>query len=48
MLVETKATVFTPGVAIFLLSGKHVNRTRYAHQLTLAWLNTLKMETYIV
>ncbi len=39
-------TFFTPGVAISLLGGKHVNRTRYAHQLTLAWLNTLKMQAY--
>ncbi len=42
------ATVFTPGVAISLLGGKHVKRTCYAYQLTLTWLNTctLKMQAY--
>ncbi len=37
---------FTPGVAISLLGGKHVKRTCYAYQLTLTWLNTLKLQAY--
>ncbi len=40
------ATVFTPGVAISLLGGKHVTRIRYAYQLTLTGLNTLKTQAY--
>jgi len=37
---------FTPGVATSLLGGKHVKRTRYAYQLTLARRNTLRMQAY--
>ncbi len=44
--VFSTATVFTPGVAISLLGGKHVKRTYYAYQFTLTWLNTLKMQAY--
>ena len=40
------ANIFTPGVATSLLGGKHVKRTRYAYQLTLAWLNTLRIQAY--
>ena len=40
------AKVFTPGVAVSLLAGKHVKRTRYAYQLTLAWLHVLKVQAY--
>ena len=40
------ANVFTPGVAASLIGGKHVKRTRCAYQLTLAWLNTLRMQAY--
>ena len=29
-----------------LLAGKHVKRTRYAYQLTLAWLHVLKVQAY--
>jgi len=40
------ANIFTPGVATSLLGGKHIKRTRYAYQLTLAWLNTLRIQAY--
>jgi hypothetical protein len=40
------ANIFTPGVASSLLGGKHVKRTRYAHQLTLAWIHILKTKAY--
>ena len=40
------ANIFTPGVGSSLLGGKHVKRTRYAYQLTLAWLNTLRIQAY--
>ena len=42
---ETKK-VFTFGIARSLLVGKHVKRTRYAYQLTLAWLHVLKVKAY--
>ena len=42
----TLANVFTTGVSASLLGGKHVKRTRYAYQLTLAWLHVLKMQAY--
>ena len=37
---------FTIGIATSLLAGKHVKRTRYAYQLTLAWLHVLKVQAY--
>ena len=40
------ANIFTSGVAASLLSGKHVKRTRYAYQLTLAWLHVLEIQAY--
>ena len=40
------ANVFTTGVAASLLGGKHVKRTWYAYQLTLAWLYELKAQAY--
>ena len=40
------ANVFTPGVATFLLDGKHVRRTRYAYQLTLTWLRMQAYDEY--
>ena len=40
------AGIFTTGIATSLLAGKHVKRTRYAYQLTLAWLHVLKVQTY--
>ncbi|XP_076158119.1 uncharacterized protein LOC143140875 [Alosa pseudoharengus] len=40
------AKIFNTGVAASLLSGKHVKRTRYAYQLTLAWLHVLKIQAY--
>ena len=42
----TQAKIFTPGVSASLLGGKHVKRTRYAYQLTLAWLHMLKLQAY--
>ena len=38
--------IFTTGIATSLLAGKHVKRTRYAYQLTLAWLHVLKLQAY--
>ena len=40
------AKIFNTGVAASLLSGKHVKRTRYAYQLTLAWILVLKLQAY--
>ena len=40
------AKIVTPGIATSLLGGKHVKRTRYAYQLTLAWLHILKLQAY--
>ena len=40
------AKVFTPGVATSLLGGKHVKRTRYAYQLTLAFIHVLRITAY--
>ena len=40
------AKIFTTGIASSLLAGKHVKRTRYAYQLTLAWLHVLKLQAY--
>ncbi|KAJ8387599.1 hypothetical protein AAFF_G00152950 [Aldrovandia affinis] len=42
----TQANIFNTGVAASLLGGKHVKRTRYAYQLTLAWLHVLKEQAY--
>ena len=42
----TQAKIFTPGVSASLLGGKHVKLTRYAYQLTLAWLHMLKLQAY--
>ena len=42
----TKANVFTTGVAASLLGSKHIKRTWYAYQLTLAWLYELKVQAY--
>lgn len=40
------AKIFTSGVAASLLGGKHIKRTRYAYQLTLAWLHVLEIQAY--
>ena len=40
------AEIFTTGIATYLLAGKHVKRTRYAYQLTLARLHVLKVQAY--
>ncbi|KAK2159307.1 hypothetical protein NP493_1729g00032 [Ridgeia piscesae] len=40
------AGIFTTGIATSLLAGRHVKRTRYAYQLTLAWLHILKVQAY--
>ena len=40
------AGIFTTGIATSLLAGKHVKRTRYAYQLTLAWLHVLKVQAH--
>ena len=40
------AKIFTTGIASSLLAGKHVKCTRYAYQLTLAWLHVLKLQAY--
>ena len=40
------AGIFTTGIATSLLAGEHVKRTRYAYQLTLAWLHVLKVQAY--
>jgi hypothetical protein len=40
------AKVFRPGVAACLLGGKHVKRTRYSYQLTLAWLHRVKVQRH--
>ena len=40
------AGIFTTCIATSLLAGKHVKRTRYAYQLTLAWLHVLKLQAY--
>ena len=42
----TQPKIVTPGVSASLLGGKHVTRTRYAYQLTLAWLHMLKLQAY--
>jgi len=41
-----KGKVFTHGTAKSLLGGSNVKRTRYAYQLTLAFLHVLKLEAY--
>ena len=41
-----QAKVFTSGVTVSILGGKHVKRTRYAYQLTLAWLHALRVQAY--
>ncbi len=40
------ANIFTPGVATSLLSGRHVKRTWYSYQVTLAWVHILKVQEY--
>ena len=40
------AKIFTPGVATSLLGGRHVKRTWYSYQLTLAYLHILKVQAY--
>ena len=42
----TNAEVATPGVADSFLKGKHVTRTRRAHQVTAACLHTLMTNAY--
>ena len=37
------AKIYITGIASSLLAGKHVKRTRYAYNLTLAWLHILKL-----
>ena len=37
-----KAGLFSSGVPVSLLGGKHVKRTRSAHLLTLVWLEVMK------
>ena len=41
-----KAGLFSSGVAVSLLGGKHVKRTRSAHLLTLVWLEVMKYIGY--
>ena len=40
------AGIFPPGVARSLLGGKFIKRTRYAYQLTAAWLYILEERAY--
>ena len=40
------AKIYLPGIASSLLGGHHVKRSRYAYQLTLAWLHTMKHLAY--
>ena len=40
------AGVMTSGVAESLLSASHIKKTRYAHEVTLSALYTLKKEAY--
>ena len=40
------AGIFTTCIATSLLAGRHVKRTRYAYQLTPAWLHVLKVQAY--
>ena len=45
-LMFFQAKVFTSGVTLSILGGKHVKRTRYAYQFTLAWLHALWVQAY--
>ena len=40
------AKIYTTGIASSLLAGKHVKRTRYAYNFTLAWLHIFKLQAY--
>ena len=42
----SRAKIYTTGIVSSLLAGKHVQRTSYAYNLTLAWLHILKLQAY--
>ena len=40
------AKIFMHGVATSLIGGRHVKHTQYSYELTLAWLDILKVQAY--